>query len=85
MDKKIRNGTIIKLEDPDKAFVIVDNTIKDGKQYIAVSPYEQEEGTELIRIDYKKISMLELKDDDDYDFVTDVELIKNLVEDMMNK
>ena len=85
MSREIRNGTIIKLENPDQAFIIVDNVIKDGKQYIAISPYQQEEGTDKIVVDYKKISMLELKSDDDYEFVTDLELIKSIAQDMINK
>jgi len=85
MDRNIRNGTIIKLEDPNEEFVIVDNIIKDEKQYVVLSPFEKEEGKEILKIDYKKLTLIELKDDDDYEYVDDEELIKQLILDMMDK
>lgn len=85
MDRNIVNGTIIKLEDPNEEFIIVDNIIKDGRQFVVLSPFEKEEENDVVKVDYKKLTIIELKDEDEYEYLEDFELIKELVDLMMNK
>ena len=81
---KVRKGTILKLDSEDKEeFIVVDKTVKDDKQYAILAPFELEEGKDTVEVNYKKLILIELKDDDDYDYVTDSKLIQELVEMMI--
>ena len=83
---KVRKGTVLKLDsEANEEFIVVDNVEKDGKLYAVLAPFELEEGKDTVEIDYKKLILIELKDDGEYDYVTDSNLIKELVEMMLKK
>ena len=80
----IRKGTILKLDsETSEEFVVVDRLKKDKKQYIVLAPFDLEEGNDTVEIDYKKLILVELKEDGEFEYITDSGLIKELVEMMM--
>ena len=86
MGKEIRNGTIIKLDiEDEKEYIIVDNIVKNEKQYLVLSPFELEEGQDTVEIDYKNLIIVELKEDDDYEYLEDRELIKEIITELLEK
>ncbi|MBR2290279.1 MAG: hypothetical protein IJ867_06825 [Clostridia bacterium] len=86
MEKEIRNGTIIKLDiEDEKEYIIVDNIVKNEKQYLVLHPFELEEGQDTVEIDYQNLTIVELKEDDDYEYLEDRELIKEIITELLEK
>lgn len=84
--EEIMNGTVIKLdEDSNEKFVVIDDIVKDGKQYVLLHPFELKEEEEVVELDYEKMTLIELKAENDFEYVTDNELVKTLVEEMLSK
>lgn len=86
MDKNIMNGTIIKLdEDANREFVVIDSIVKNDKQYILLHPFELKEDDDIVELDYKKMTLIELAGEDDFEYVKDENLVKELIEELLKK
>lgn len=85
MNKNIMNGTIIKLdEDENKEFVVIDSIVKNDKQYILLHPFELKDD-DIVELDYQKMTLIELVGEDDFEYVKDENLVKELIEELLKK
>lgn len=86
MFDNIEKGMIISLyENTNDKYIVIDTIIKNNEQFLVLNPIEDIESKEII-FNVKDMLLIKLLNNEKgFEFVKDIELVKEIVTELLNK